>query len=349
MLFEFSDEMEECQQILVFLLKHKLSFPFNQPVNPQELGIPDYFDVIKEPMDLGTVSEKLSYGEYESIDDFVADVRLIWSNALLYNPPGNEVHEMAQSLSNLFEKKISILYEKDNNKTKKIKINTIPKTPKNKTKTEFKQLETQNYTEGKTNTQNIITSSKINEDVSDMNAEISELRETIKSFTQKIAGSYNTQTSSPSLTLPELPPKPKRGRPRKQPPKELTREEKQILTEDMNKLSPNNLYQVVQIIQKANPKLAESREDEIEIDIDKLDNLTLIKLMDFTKKSLMLQKLYPPTPKMLPVEAKQEKKEENLFESSSDTELSKIKSFNEIKVDDQFPSIETITDLGNIF
>ncbi len=47
--------MKQCQQILKALMTHKYGWPFNQPVDPVLLCIPDYFDVIKHPMDLGTV------------------------------------------------------------------------------------------------------------------------------------------------------------------------------------------------------------------------------------------------------------------------------------------------------
>jgi hypothetical protein len=37
------------------LKNHKHGWVFNEPVDPIKLGIPDYFQIIKEPMDLGTV------------------------------------------------------------------------------------------------------------------------------------------------------------------------------------------------------------------------------------------------------------------------------------------------------
>ena len=37
------------------------------------------------------------------------DVRQVWANAKLYNPPGNDVHHMAQSLEELFDKKYAEL------------------------------------------------------------------------------------------------------------------------------------------------------------------------------------------------------------------------------------------------
>ena len=43
---------------------------FSEPVDPVTLGIPDYFDVIKHPMDLGTVKAQLSSGEIDTPEKF---------------------------------------------------------------------------------------------------------------------------------------------------------------------------------------------------------------------------------------------------------------------------------------
>jgi hypothetical protein len=43
---------------------------FSEPVDPVKLGIPDYFDVIKHPMDLGTVKAQLSSGEIDTPEKF---------------------------------------------------------------------------------------------------------------------------------------------------------------------------------------------------------------------------------------------------------------------------------------
>lgn len=59
--------------------------PFQIPVDPVALQIPDYFDVVKEPMDLSTIKEKLNNGDYKDPWEFVDDVWLMFNNAWLYN------------------------------------------------------------------------------------------------------------------------------------------------------------------------------------------------------------------------------------------------------------------------
>ena len=49
---------------------------FNTPVDLDELGLPDYFDIIKKPMDLGTIQKKIDGGSYHNLTDFCNDVRL---------------------------------------------------------------------------------------------------------------------------------------------------------------------------------------------------------------------------------------------------------------------------------
>ncbi|XP_021287283.1 transcription factor GTE10-like isoform X5 [Herrania umbratica] len=95
--------MKQCETLLNRLTQHNFGWVFNNPVDVVKLNIPDYFTVIRQPMDLGTVKKKLASGQYLSPLDFAADVRLTFSNALTYNPPGNDVHYMAETLSKYFE------------------------------------------------------------------------------------------------------------------------------------------------------------------------------------------------------------------------------------------------------
>jgi hypothetical protein len=92
-----------CGNIVRKLIDHKGGWLFKDPVDPVLYGIPDYFDVIHNPMDLGTVKNKLTKKKYVSIEEFAADVRLTFSNAMKYNPPGNDVHAVAKELNGIFE------------------------------------------------------------------------------------------------------------------------------------------------------------------------------------------------------------------------------------------------------
>lgn len=56
---------------------------FTEPVDTDE--VPDYMDVVKEPMDLGTMRKKLNMGEYFSLDEMEADFTLMIQNCLAYN------------------------------------------------------------------------------------------------------------------------------------------------------------------------------------------------------------------------------------------------------------------------
>ncbi|XP_068656676.1 transcription factor GTE9-like isoform X2 [Aristolochia californica] len=93
---------KQCADILKKLMNHEAGWVFKQPVDPVALNIPDYFDVISEPMDFGTIKSKLEKDLYVDVKEFVADVRLTFSNAMRYNPPSNPVHIMAKELNDIF-------------------------------------------------------------------------------------------------------------------------------------------------------------------------------------------------------------------------------------------------------
>ncbi|XP_027330871.1 transcription factor GTE12 isoform X1 [Abrus precatorius] len=95
----------QCATILKSLISHPYSWVFSKPVDPVALNIPDYFTIISRPMDLGTIKSKLEKNIYSGAEEFAADVRLTFSNAMTYNPPGNDVHLMAKELRKVFDRK----------------------------------------------------------------------------------------------------------------------------------------------------------------------------------------------------------------------------------------------------
>jgi hypothetical protein len=99
----YSHVFKKSSSLLNRLMKHKFGWVFNKPVDPVALGLHDYFVIIKHPMDLGTIRERLSRGQYRNPKDVAADVRLTFHNAMTYNPKGQDVHIMAEQLSGIFE------------------------------------------------------------------------------------------------------------------------------------------------------------------------------------------------------------------------------------------------------
>uniref|UniRef100_A0A8C0PBA2 histone acetyltransferase n=1 Tax=Canis lupus familiaris TaxID=9615 RepID=A0A8C0PBA2_CANLF len=82
------------------------SLPFRQPVDPQLLGIPDYFDIVKSPMDLSTIKRKLDTGQYQEPWQYVDDIWLMFNNAWLYNRKTSRVYKYCSKLSEVFEQEI---------------------------------------------------------------------------------------------------------------------------------------------------------------------------------------------------------------------------------------------------
>ncbi len=92
------------------LFKHSKSSAFREPVNAKALGIyPIYHQIIKRPMDLGTVRKKIDRGEYLTRAQCLDDIGLIWENAKTFNKPGHFVHENAKVLEAVTRDKLARL------------------------------------------------------------------------------------------------------------------------------------------------------------------------------------------------------------------------------------------------
>lgn len=83
------EELYEAAEKVLMELKAmtEYSTPFLQRVNKRDA--PDYFLVIKHPMDIGSMIKKLKSFSYRSKKEFVGDLNLIWTNCLNYNGDPN--------------------------------------------------------------------------------------------------------------------------------------------------------------------------------------------------------------------------------------------------------------------
>ena len=81
----------KCDALVKSLMKRSQGVHFSKPVDWKKMQLFDYPKLIKEPMDLGTVSEQLTKsGHYQRLEHFANDIRLVWVRvAAALRPPAS--------------------------------------------------------------------------------------------------------------------------------------------------------------------------------------------------------------------------------------------------------------------
>ena len=111
-----SHDLSKAKKVVAKTMKLKLAkILFNQPVDPEALGIPNYLDVVKQPMDLGTIFDKLVESEqqdwqqctYQSAEQVLRDASLVWSNCVMFNnrEVDKPTRDAALEVKDIFEAK----------------------------------------------------------------------------------------------------------------------------------------------------------------------------------------------------------------------------------------------------
>ncbi|VDO93281.1 unnamed protein product [Soboliphyme baturini] len=80
---------------------------------PSKNDYPDYYEVIKKPIDLQKIHSRLSNGQYENLDALVADFALMFDNACKYNDPDSRIYKDALTLQRVLLQKKSELQENE--------------------------------------------------------------------------------------------------------------------------------------------------------------------------------------------------------------------------------------------
>jgi hypothetical protein len=67
--------------------------------------VPDYYRVIKKPVDFATMKKRLDLKEYQTPQHFYQDFKLMIRNCFTFNPAGSIVHNAGAELQKVFEDK----------------------------------------------------------------------------------------------------------------------------------------------------------------------------------------------------------------------------------------------------
>ncbi|CAA7264461.1 unnamed protein product [Cyclocybe aegerita] len=89
--------LKEVLAKLIAQIKKKDDYAFFlKPVDVA--NVQGYSDIIKRPMDFGTMTQKVNKGKYRSLEEFASDFKLVTSNAKIFNPPNTLYHTEADRI-----------------------------------------------------------------------------------------------------------------------------------------------------------------------------------------------------------------------------------------------------------
>uniref|UniRef100_A0A3Q3XH90 Uncharacterized protein n=1 Tax=Mola mola TaxID=94237 RepID=A0A3Q3XH90_MOLML len=103
-------DQRKCERLTLLILSNILSAPFHEPVSPLARH---YYQIIKRPIDLSVIRAKLNKTNtchYNSPDQFVADVSLMFCNCAKFNYPDSEVAQAGCSLEAFFFSKLKEVF-----------------------------------------------------------------------------------------------------------------------------------------------------------------------------------------------------------------------------------------------
>ena len=98
------------KRLISTLWKFNQSWVFHDPVDPAKDNVPDYFNVIKNPMDFGTIKQRLNTNYYHRMQEFLDDMQLVFDNCSKFNGEDNTIGKIGKLVRDEFKK----LYEQLN-------------------------------------------------------------------------------------------------------------------------------------------------------------------------------------------------------------------------------------------
>ncbi|XP_045165430.2 bromodomain adjacent to zinc finger domain protein 1A-like isoform X2 [Mercenaria mercenaria] len=102
-------QLKMLEDIVLGLMEEDEAWPFLRPVNKKDA--PDYYEIIKKPMDFQTIKNKINKFLYTDPAEIVQDTRQIFTNCIEYNKRTTQEFKAGANMSKLFEKRMKNLEE----------------------------------------------------------------------------------------------------------------------------------------------------------------------------------------------------------------------------------------------
>uniref|UniRef100_A0A672NX68 Bromodomain adjacent to zinc finger domain 2B n=2 Tax=Sinocyclocheilus grahami TaxID=75366 RepID=A0A672NX68_SINGR len=98
-----SKDLTMCRILLAELESHQDAGPFLTPVNPK--SVPGYRKIIKKPMDLSTIRDKLTNSQYLNLETFIIDVNLVFDNCEKFNEDNSVIGRAGHTMRWFFQRR----------------------------------------------------------------------------------------------------------------------------------------------------------------------------------------------------------------------------------------------------
>ncbi|XP_007641180.1 bromodomain testis-specific protein isoform X1 [Cricetulus griseus] len=310
-----TEQLKYCSEILKEMLAKKhlsYAWPFYNPVDADALGLHNYYDIVKNPMDLGTIKGKMDNQEYKDAYEFAADVRLMFMNCYKYNPPDHEVVSMARMLQDVFEMHFAKIPDEPVECMHAYHLTT--NSAKALSRESSSEASSEDCSSEDSEDERVRHLAKLQEQLNAVHQQLQVLSQVPLRKLKKKNEKYKRAPKRKKLNNrdenPKTKPKqtkqkekPKSNQPKKKKPllksedednaKPMNYDEKRQLSLDINKLPGEKLGRIVHIIQSREPSLRNSNPDEIEIDFETLKPSTLRELEKYVLACLRKRSLKP--------------------------------------------------------
>uniref|UniRef100_A0A5F9C696 Bromodomain testis-specific protein n=1 Tax=Oryctolagus cuniculus TaxID=9986 RepID=A0A5F9C696_RABIT len=306
-----TEQLRHCSEILKEMLAKKhlpYAWPFYNPVDVNALGLHNYYDIVKNPMDLGTIKGKMDSHQYKDACEFAADVRLMFMNCYKYNPPDHEVVTMARTLQDVFEMHFARIPDDPIEHVPVCYMKTDTAKPPGRGSSS--EASSEDNSSDDSEDERVQRLAKLQEQLKAVHQQLQVLsqvpfrkpkKKNEKSQRENKKEKVNNRDENPRKKFKQMKPKEtsKSNQPKKRNQqvsvvksedegnsKPMNYDEKRQLSLDINKLPGDKLGRVVHIIQSREPSLSDSNPDEIEIDFETLKASTLRELEKYVAACL---------------------------------------------------------------
>ncbi|KAF2479012.1 hypothetical protein BDY17DRAFT_227470, partial [Neohortaea acidophila] len=285
-------ELRFCEHVLEELRSPKYAGSnqvFLWPVDPVALNIPNYRQIVKTPMDLSTMSQKLKGGLYATAEEFRKDFDLMIKNCLTFNPIGNPVHDLGVQFQRHFEE---LWHDKEKWERKNQPASNRASSA---SADDESGAEDEEEEEDEGPADQSATIRALQKQLAEMQNALSgfvgEKPKTKKPKSAKTGGGKKQQggsgSSAPGKKSSKAAAKPKKQR-------VVTYEEKQEISEAVNKMNEGQISTLTSIITENCEKYRNM--DDMELEIDDLPNYVQALLLDYVRKLFPKKKAREASP-----------------------------------------------------